>query len=93
MMKVEVGKVYDTLWSSPGMNEIIKVDLRISRKTVLLLSEVMKKGMNPSSLPEENGILEVAGQSSLQELQELMDTCLEKASLKELNHKLQSLIK
>jgi hypothetical protein len=38
----DVAKVYDTILSIPGMNEIVKIDLKITRKNVLLLNRVME---------------------------------------------------
>ena len=33
----DVAKVFDTVLSIPGMNELVKIDLKISRKNVLLI--------------------------------------------------------
>ena len=41
----DVAKVYDTILSIPGMNETVKIDMRISRKNVLLLNSVIKRGL------------------------------------------------
>ncbi len=35
-----LSKVYETLLCSPGMNEAVKIDVKINRKTVLLLNSV-----------------------------------------------------
>ena len=60
----DVAKVYDTILSIPGMNEIVKIDLKISRKNVLLLNSVIERGLTakdddkssnlPNSVPEES---------------------------------------
>ncbi|MEJ7678735.1 MAG: hypothetical protein WKG06_12930 [Segetibacter sp.] len=42
----DVAKVYDTILSIPGMNETVKIDMRISRKNVLLLNSVIKRGLS-----------------------------------------------
>ena len=39
----DVAKVYDTILSIPGMNDTVKIDLRISRKNVLLLNHVIER--------------------------------------------------
>ena len=42
---IDIALVYDTLLASPEMNETVKIDLRVSRKTVLLLSGVIERGL------------------------------------------------
>ena len=42
----DVARVYDTIMSIPGMNETVKIDMRISRKNVLLLNSVIERGLN-----------------------------------------------
>ncbi len=39
--KTEITKTYEAVLSIPGMNENIKIDLRIPRKNVLFLSKVI----------------------------------------------------
>ncbi len=41
----DVAKVYDTILSMPGMNETVKIDLKISRRNVLLLNNVLERGL------------------------------------------------
>jgi len=87
----DVAKVYDTILSIPGMNETVKIDMKISRKNVLLLNSVIKRGLNakdddkslnmPGNVPSEN----------LEELRAFADECLSKAGLTELSEKLNSL--
>ncbi len=42
----DVAKVYDTILSIPGMNETGKIDLKISRRNVLLLNRNNAIGKN-----------------------------------------------
>ena len=42
----DVAKVYDTILSIPGMNETVEIDMRISRKNVLLLNSVIEQGFD-----------------------------------------------
>jgi len=37
----DVAKIYDTIMSIPGMNEKVKIDMKSSRKNVLLLNRVI----------------------------------------------------
>jgi hypothetical protein len=41
----DLTKVYDTILSIRGMNETVKIDLKISRKNVLLLNNVIRRGL------------------------------------------------
>ncbi len=41
----DVAKVYDTILSIPGMNETVKIDMKISRKNALLLSRLIERGL------------------------------------------------
>lgn len=41
----DVARVFDTILSIPGMNETVKIDLRISRRNVLLLKGVIERGL------------------------------------------------
>ena len=90
MKSVELGKLYETLLCSPGMNEVIKVDLRLSRKTVLLLSQVVDKGLSKTG-DQSFGLADIAGPESIKDLKEMLASCLDKASLTELNGKLSGL--
>ncbi|KQX00763.1 hypothetical protein [Flavobacterium sp. Root420] len=87
--KDEVSKVYDTVLSIPGMSEVVKIDLKISRKNVLLLSHVIGKGLDLKE--DDAGLLSSISQEGLSELKNLSDECLQKAGLVELNQKLTTL--
>ena len=89
--KIEMGKVYDTLLCSPGMEETVKIDLKISRKAVLLLSHAIEKGADPLGkaglpcLPEE-----IAKEFSTL-LSGIAKDCIDKAGLEILNQKLKAM--
>ena len=42
----DVAKVYDTILSIPGMNEAVKIDMRISRKKCTAVEQCDKAGPN-----------------------------------------------
>lgn len=80
-------KIYETLLSVPGMNENVKIDLRISRKIILLLAQVIERGLEARegvALPLQKGS---------EELKTLAADCLEKGGLTELSQKLKALQK
>lgn len=87
--KDEVFKVYDTVLSIPGMSEVVKMDLKISRKNVLLLSHVIGKGLDLKG--DDAGLLSSVSEEGLSDLKNLSDECLQKAGLVELNQKLTTL--
>jgi hypothetical protein len=87
----DVAKVYDTILSIPGMNETVKIDLKISRKNVLLLNHVIERGLLAKDDEKNPGLLSSVPEESLQELKTLADDCLQKAGLIELSEKLNNL--
>lgn len=71
------------------MSDTVKIDLKIPRKTVLLLSHVIEKGL---LVKEENsGLLAVADEQSLEQLSGIAADVLQKAGLSEMNAKINSL--
>jgi hypothetical protein len=84
----DVAKVLDTILSIPGMNETVKIDLKISRKNVLLLNNIIERGSSPDPNSKTPVFLSSIPSESLQELKLLGDECLQKAGLNELYEKL-----
>lgn len=87
----DVAKVYDTILSIPGMNETVKIDLRISRKNVLLLSSVIERGISAGTGDGSSDLLGSVPEETLTELRTLGNDCLQKAGLTELHEKLSRL--
>lgn len=87
----EVAKVYDTVLSIPGMNEIVKLNIQISRKNVLLLNRIIERGLNIKDNDKSGSLMDIFSKESLQELGAFSDECLKKAGLIELNEKLKEL--
>jgi hypothetical protein len=88
MEKSEVAKLMDTIMSIPGMNEMVKIDFKISRKNVLLLNSVIERGLGGKD--DISGLLDSVPKETLQELKELSGACLQKAGLMELSDKLKA---
>jgi len=84
--KNDVAKVFDTVLSIPGMSEPVKIDLKISRKNVLLLSHLITMGLD--SKKEDSMLLDSISSDSRQDLKSISEECLIKAGLVELNEKL-----
>ncbi len=88
----DVSKVYDTILSIPGMNETVKIDLKISRRNVLLLNSVIERGLTVRDGEDKSlNLLDIVPKETLQELSNLSDDCLKKAGLSELSEKLNGL--
>jgi len=85
----DVAKVFDTILSTPGMNEMVKIDLKISRKNVLLLYHVIERGMTVEN--DVSGVLGSLSKEGLLELKNVAEECLQKAGIVELNQKLTTL--
>ena len=87
----DVAKVFDTILSTPGMNEMVKIDLKISRKNVLLLHHVIERGLAAKDDDKPSILMTSVPEENLQELKLFGDECLQKAGLIELNEKLKTL--
>lgn len=70
------------------MLETVKLDFKISRKNVLLLSSVLQYGLSTDEGKEFAGGLQ---EESLEELQSFVAECLQKAGLTDLYEKLKVL--
>ena len=87
----DVAKVFDTIFSIPGMNETVKIDLKISRKNVLLLNHVIERGLNVKGDDKSSLFLTSIPQENLEELKQFGDEFLQKAGLIEFSEKLSTL--
>jgi hypothetical protein len=87
----EVALVYETLLSSPGMNDVVKLDLRVPRKQVLLLAKIMEKGLQVKENEALDGLLRAAGDGTKESLEQIGAELLAKAGLSEMSNKLQTL--
>lgn len=87
----EVAQVFDTILSSPGMNEAVRIDLRISRKNVLLLNHIIERGLSSNGEEGSLSVFAAASGDTLEELKTLANDCLQKAGLVELSEKLAQL--
>jgi len=84
----EVAQVLDTILSSPGMNEAVRIDMKISRRNVLLLSQIIERGLSQKGEEGSLNLFANASDDTKQEIKGLADDCLQKAGLVELSEKL-----
>lgn len=87
----DVAQVLDTVLSIPGMNDVVKIDLKISRKNVLLLNHVIERGLSAKDNDKPSILMTSVPEENLQELKLFGDECLQKAGLIELSEKLKTL--
>jgi hypothetical protein len=78
----DVAIIYETLLSSPGMNDSMKIDLRMSRKNVLLLVRVIEIGL----AQKEEGVV------GHEEIKDVVMQLLTKTGLTETYDKINSLV-
>jgi len=86
----EVAKVYETVLSIPGMNEGVKIDVKINRKAVLLLHSIVSNGLKAKE-GESAELLKLLPEETVKELKDFNDEFLKKAGLTELSEKLKGL--
>ncbi|WP_461791384.1 hypothetical protein [Pedobacter sp.] len=86
-------QVLEMVLSTPGMTDVVRIDFKISRKNVLLLSNIIDRGLNSNGNEKDGGLLANIAKETLDELQAIGSECLEKAGLVELSNKLKSLAK
>lgn len=86
----DVTVVYETLLTSPGMNDTVKISLHIPRKNVLLLAKIIELGLSAKD-SEQGGLIQIAGKNTIEELNSLTGDLLQKAGLTEMYYKLHSL--
>lgn len=86
----DAARVFDTILSSPGMGEMVKMDFKMTRKNALLLCSVIERGLSAKE-EEKGGLLENVPKENLQELGAFAADCLAKAGLTELSDKLKAL--
>lgn len=78
--------LFETLLSSPGMTDAVKLDLKISRQTALLLATAVQAGL--SSAKSESSLLSFVEPSASADLASFLETVLEKAGLTQTSKKL-----
>lgn len=84
----ELSLLFETVLSTPGMSDLVKLDLRIPRKNVLLLAKVIENGLKYQPGNAVDGLIKAAGENSREELQQIGVELLQKAGLADMNSKL-----
>src|SRR6476659_7760775 len=87
-----MAKVFETVLSIPGMNDIVKIQLSIPRKNVLLLSKVIERALTGKESLNDDSILCIASVENLEEVSSISDELLKKAGLIEMNENLKAFL-
>ncbi|MBL4678228.1 MAG: hypothetical protein JKY70_18785 [Mucilaginibacter sp.] len=84
-----LGTVFETLLCSPGMNEAVKIDVKMSRKTVFLLNSIIEVSLNGEG--EKPELIKLFPAEDVEKLKDFASDCLDKAGLKEFSEKMKGL--
>ncbi|WP_199502039.1 hypothetical protein [Mucilaginibacter conchicola] len=84
-----LGTVFETLLCSPGMNEAVKIDVKMSRKTVLFLNSIIELSLTTEG--EKPELIKLVPAEDVEKLKDFAGDCLDKAGLKELSEKMKGL--
>ena len=69
----DVAKVYETILSIPGMNDTVKIDLKISRRNVLLLNNVIERGLTAKDPDDKSSnLLHAVPKEALQDIKHIV---------------------
>lgn len=77
----EKARIFETILSSPGMNEKCKLSLFVSRQSLLLLCRLMEAGLLTKEWPITDDFLQTLPSDSLEEIKALQEEMLRKAGL------------
>lgn len=87
----EKSRIFETVLSSPGMNEKCKIILMISRQNIVLLSRLIEAGFLAEKKEIDDEIISTMPQESLEEFKFIHEEILKKAGLAEFYEKLKLL--
>jgi len=87
----EKSKIFETVLSSPGMNEKCKINLMISRQNILLLSRLIEAGLLSDKNNFDDEIISVLPKESLEEFKGIHEEILKKAQLTDFYERLKLL--
>lgn len=78
-----MAKVFNMALNGPGMSDEVKLDLKASRKQLLVLHQLIEKGLSGKKEDKTPSLLSSIPEGMLQELKELANKLLEKGNLVE----------
>ena len=87
----EKSKIFETVLSSPGMNEKCKIVLMLSRQNILLLSRLIEAGLLTKEQSFEDEIINALPKDMLEDFKGIHEDILNKAGLTEFYRKLKEI--
>ena len=91
--KTDLAKLYETLLTIPGMNEKIKIDLKMPLRNALLLNKIIERGLLGKDADSGSlNLLDLIPAELVLELKDIPGEILQKAGLQEMNEKLKELV-
>jgi hypothetical protein len=73
--------VFQTLLSSPGMGEKCKIGMQLSRQNILIICRMLENGLEKKDGENDDEILSVLSNESIEELKFILDEMLERGGL------------
>ena len=67
----DVAMIYETLLSSPGMNDAVRIDVKLPRKNVLLLAKVIELGLSLKDQTPKGDLLHSVNIETVEELRSI----------------------
>lgn len=83
---------YEALLSPPYMDDEVKINLKISRKSVLFLSKIIELGLLEKDNVENRGLLSSANNQHFEAIRTISSDLLQHAGLSDMYQKLNSLL-
>jgi len=87
----EKSKIFETVLSSPGMNEKCKIVLMLSRQNILLLSRLIEAGLLTGEQAFDDEIIAALPKESVEEFKLIHEEILRKSDLTDFYQRLKSL--
>ena len=84
-------QIFETILSSPGMNEKCKIVLMLSRQNILFLSRLIEAGLLTDKSSFEDEIIAALPKESLDEMKVIHEEILKKGNLSEFYQRLKLL--
>lgn len=74
-------KIFETILSSPGMQESCKMVLNPTRQTILVLARIIETSMEKGEAKERDELISFLPEASLTELKSISEELLKKGGL------------
>lgn len=87
----EKSKVFETILSSPGMNEKCKVVLQLSRQNVLVLTRLIEVGLLTKESPVQDAIIMAFPKETSEEFKLIHEEILQRAGLTDFYERMKSI--